>query len=106
MTYAVETSGHLVLPAELERQALTVLEVELVTRQGPLEDPEAVDAFAELAAVAGAAVRREDDRLQLSTATLGTPQWSDQATAFYAGLARWVREGEVHLVGQDGARWS
>ena len=44
MTYAVETSGHLVLPAELERQALTVLEVELVTRQGPLEDPEAVDA--------------------------------------------------------------
>jgi hypothetical protein len=106
MSYAVETSGQLLLPVELERQALTVLEVELVTRQGPLDDPEAVDTFAELATVAGADVRREGDLLHVSTAALGAPEWSDQATAFYLGLARWVREGEVHLVGQDGARWS
>jgi hypothetical protein len=106
MTYPVETSGQLLLPEPLERQALTVLEVELVGRQGPLADVDAVDTLADLATAAGAAVRREGDWLQVTTAGGVDHSWSDQATGFYVGLARWVTEGEVHLVGPDGARWS
>jgi hypothetical protein len=106
MSYAVETTGTLHLPESLERQALTVLEVELVARQGPFEDVAAVDTLPDLATVAGAEVRREGDWLQLTTASGADREWSDQATAFYVGLARWVQQGEVHLVGQDGARWS
>jgi hypothetical protein len=106
MSYPVETSGTLLLPQELERQALTVLEVELATRAGAFDDTQHVDDLAALAHFAGAHVRRDGEWLQLATATEGVPEWSDQATAFYVGLARWVQQGEVHLMGQDGARWS
>ena len=106
MSYAVETTGTLLLPQELERQALTVLEVELAGRQGAFDDSQHVDDLASLARFAGAEVRRDGDRIDLSPATASSPEWSDQSTAFYVGLARWVKEGEVHLVGQDGARWS
>jgi hypothetical protein len=106
MTYSVTTSGRLLLPEVLERQALTVLEVDLVARQGPFDDPAAADTLADLARVAGVAVRREGDWLHLATDEAGDPGWSDQSTAFYVGLARWVREGEVQLQGQDGGRWS
>jgi hypothetical protein len=106
MSYAVETTGTLVLPEALERQALTVLEVELAGRQGAFDDSQHVDDLASLARFAGAEVRRDGDRIDLSPTTATSPQWSDQSTAFYVGLARWVKEGEVHLVGQDGARWS
>jgi hypothetical protein len=105
MSYSVDTTGTLLLPESLERQALTVLEVELAGRQGSFNGTEHVDDLASLAAFAGADVRRDGDSLRLGTVT-GHPQWSDQATAFYVGLARWVQQGEVHLVGQDGARWS
>lgn len=106
MDYAVQTSGRVLLPEHLERQALTVLEVELAARQGPVADPAAVDTLPDLARAAGAVVRREGEWLHLATDTGRLPTWSDQATAFYSGLARWVPEGEVQLVGQDGARWS
>ena len=106
MSYAVQTTGTLVLPEDLERQALTVLEVELAARQGAFDDAQHVDDLASLARFAGAEVRRDGDRLHLATDGAGDPQWSDQATAFYVGLGRWVQEGEVQLVGQDGARWS
>jgi hypothetical protein len=105
MSYAVETTGTLLLPETLERQALTVLEVELATRAGSFEDSQHVDDLAALAHSVGVQVRRDGEWLQLATAP-GAPEWSDQATAFYVGLARWVQQGEVHLVGQDGARWS
>jgi hypothetical protein len=106
MDYAVQTSGRILLPEDLERQALTVLEIELPARQGPVEDGGAIDALPDLARAAGAVVRRDGEWLELATATDSPPTWSDQATAFYTGLSRWVREGEVALVGQDGARWS
>ena len=106
MTYSVETSGQLLLPEELEKQALTVLEVELVSRQGRFDTAAHVDTLAELAAYAGAQVRRDGDWLHVATSPEGDREWSDQATAFYVGLARFVREGEVSLQGADGARWS
>jgi hypothetical protein len=106
MSYAVETTGTLLLPKELERQALTVLEVELAGRQGAFDDSQHVDDLASLARFAGAEVRRDGDRIDLATTAASDPEWSDQSTAFYVGLARWVQQGEVHLVGQDGARWS
>src|SRR5688500_10829372 len=106
MSYSVATSGQLLLPEELEKQALTVLEVELATRQGRFGDATHVDTLAQLAPYAGAAVRRDGDWLHLTTEQASDLEWSDQATAFYVGLARWVHQGEVHLEGQDGARWS
>ena len=106
MTYSVETTGTILLPEDLERQALTVLEVELAGRQGPFDATQHADNLGALAGFAGAEVRREGDSLHLSTAPGVDREWSDQATAFYVGLARWVHHGEVHLVGQDGARWS
>ncbi len=106
MGYTVETSGRLLLPQHLEAQALTVLEVELAAQPGPFDDTTHVDDLAELAGFAGAGVRREGEWLVLTTDEEGDPKWSEQATGFYAGLARWVRQGEVHLVGEDDARWS
>ena len=106
MSYAVETTGTLLLPEELERQALTVLEVELAGRQGAFDDSQHVDDLASLARFAGAEVRRDGEQIHLASSAGSSPEWSDQATAFYVGLARWVHQGEVHLVGQDGARWS
>ena len=106
MRYAIETTGRLLLPEQLETQALTVLEHELAARPGPFSDADDVATLAELAGSAGAAVRREGDWLLLATDTSGAPTWSDQATAFYVGLARWVREGQVDLRGEDGAAWS
>ena len=106
MSYTVETTGTLLLPEQLERQALTVLEVELAGRQGPYDDSQHVEDLAGLARFAGAEVRRDGDSLQLTTLVGADREWSDQATAFYVGLARWVHQGEVHLTGQDGARWS
>ena len=106
MGYSVETSGQLLLPQDLERQALTVLEVELAARQGPWSDDDVVDTLEELAWVGCAEVRRDGDWLHLANDEAGDPKWSDQATGFYVGLARWVQQGEVHLVGEDGARWS
>lgn len=106
MRYAVETTGRLLLPENLEPQALTVLELELAARPGPFTEPHDADTLAELATSAGAAVRREGDWLLLATDTAGDPTWSDQATAFYTGLARWVRDGEVHVRGEDGSAWS
>ena len=106
MGYAIETTGRLLLPKQLEPQALTVLEVELAGREGPFDVDTHVDSLAELAGFAGAAVRREGDWLLLATDAVGDPRWSDQATGFYTGLARWVHQGEVHVAGQDGGRWS
>ena len=106
MGYTVETAGRLLLPERLEPQALTVLEVELAGREGPFDADTHVDSLGELAGFAGAAVRREGDWLLLTTDVDGDPKWSDQATGFYTGLARWVHQGEVHLAGEDGGRWS
>ena len=106
MGYSVETSGQLLLPQDLEKQALTVLEVELAGRQGPWSASEVVDTLEELAWVGCTSVRREGDWLHLAPDLDGDPKWSDQATGFYVGLARWVQQGEVRLVGEDGARWS
>ena len=75
MSYAVETTGTLVLPEELERQALTVLEVELAGRQGAFDDSQHVDDLASLALFAGAEVRRDDEEIRLSTAAARSAEW-------------------------------
>ena len=106
MSYAVETTGTLLLPEELERQALTVLEVELAGRQGAFDDFQHVDDLASLARFAGAEVRRDGEQIRLSTAAASSPEWSDQATAFYVAIAPFVHSGMIMFVGEDGARWS
>lgn len=109
MGYLVESSGRLLLPEPLEPQALTVLEVELLRHQSGWfreDDVEAVDTLADLGRFVGAALSRDGDWLVVTTDDQGDPKWSDQATAFYVGLARWVRDGEVRFLGEDGQQWS
>ena len=107
MGYLVETSGRILLPESLERQALTVLEVRMAGRQGWYDEDEVhVDSLEELAPFAAAQVRREGDWLVLGTDTDGDPKWSEQAGEFYRSLGSFVREGEVHLQGEDGQTWS
>lgn len=108
MGYLVESSGRLLLPERLEPQVLTVLEVELLRHEGWFHEDhvEAVDTLGDLARFAGAELTRDGDWLVVSTDAQGDPKWSAQATAFYAGLARWVLKGDVRLRGEDGAQWS
>ncbi len=106
MGYLVATSGRVRLPEELEHQALTVLEVDLGPREGWFDADQPVDDLGELARFVGADLARDGDWLVLTTDRHGDPKWSDQATAFYAGLARFVHEGEVTLRGEDGAQWT
>jgi hypothetical protein len=105
--YLVETSGRLKLPQELERQALTVLEVRMGARGGWFDaDQVHVDSLEELAPYAAAQVRREGEWLLVGTDTDGDPKWSEQASEFYRSLGSFVREGEVHVRGEDGQAWS
>ena len=107
MGYLVETSGRLLLPRELERQALTVLEFRMGTQQGWFDaDDDHVDTLEELATFAAASVRREGEWLVLSTDTDGDPKWFEQTSEFYRTLGSFVREGEVHVRGEDGQVWS
>ena len=107
MGYLVETSGRLLLPQELERQALTVLEFRMGAQQGWFDaDDDHVDSLEELATFAATSVRREGDWLVLSTDTAGDPKWSEQASEFYRTLGSFVRQGEVHVRGEDGQVWS
>lgn len=107
MGYLVETSGRIRLPQELERQALTVLEVRMGARQGWFDaDDVHVDTLAELAPYAAAQVRREGDWLVVGTDEDGDPKWSEQASEFYRVLGSFVHEGEVHVRGEDGEAWS
>ncbi len=108
MGYLVASTGRLLLPEPLEPQVLTVLEVELLRHQGWFAegDVEAVDTLADLARFAGADLARDGDWLVVSTDEEGDPKWSEQATAFYAGLARFVLQGEVRFQGEDGVQWA
>lgn len=105
--YLVATTGRLLLPSELERQALTVAEHRMSARQGWF-DPDAghVDSLADLAAYAGVHLIREGEWLTLATDHGGDPKWSEQAEEFYRALSDFVQEGEVHLRGEDGSAWS
>lgn len=107
MGYLVETSGRILLPEALERQALTVLEVRMGPRAGWFDpDTDHVDTVVELAEYAGARARREGDWLLLETDEEGDPKWTEQASEFYRTLGGFVREGEVHVRGEDGQVWS
>jgi hypothetical protein len=108
MGYLVESSGRLLLPEPLEPQVLTVLEVELLRHDGWFreEEVEAVDTLADLARFVGADLTRDGDWLVVSTDEGGDPKWSAQATAFYAGLSRWVLKGDIRFEGEDGAQWA
>ena len=106
--YLVATTGRLLLPPQLERQALTVVEHRMATREGWF-DPDTehqVDTLGDLAAYAGVTLSRHGDWLTVTTDHEGDPKWSDQAEEFYVSLAEFVREGEVHLRGEDGSTWS
>ena len=107
MGYLVETSGRLLLPQELERQALTVLEVRMGARGGWFDaDQVHLDSLEELAPYAAAQVHRDGDWLVVGTDTEGDPKWSEQASEFYRALGSFVRDGEVHVRGEDGQAWS
>jgi hypothetical protein len=108
MGYLVQSSGRLLLPERLEPQVLTVLEVELLRHDGWFQedDVEAVDSLRDLARYAAVDLTRDGEWLTVTTDEDGDPKWSDQAAAFYTGLARWVLQGEVRVAGEDGQRWS
>ena len=108
MGFLVVTTGRLLLPAGLERQALTVAEHRMAGLEGgfdPERAPE-VDELGDLAAYAGVALTRDGDWLVVSTDLRGDPKWSEQAEEFYRSLGGFVQEGEVHLRAQDGSSWS
>ncbi len=80
----------------------------MATREGWF-DPDTeheVDTLADLAAYAGVTLTRDGDWLSVTTDLQGDPKWSDQAEEFYLSIAGFVREGEVHLRGEDGSTWS
>lgn len=107
MGYLVTTTGRLRLALEQEGAALAALKEAMAARDG-WYDPEEwpVESLDELASFAASAtVAREGDWLVLTTDEAGDPKWSDQATAFYVELARWVGEGAVALVGEDDETW-
>ena len=109
MGYGVETNGRLLLPADREDAAFESLSAVMAEHEGwydPDDDEWPMRSVADLAAVAGASVRRDGDWLLLETDEEGDPKWSDQATAFYTGLAPYVAEGSVSLTGEDGTEWS
>jgi hypothetical protein len=106
--YLVATTGRLLLPQGVERQALTVAEHRMAGRDGWLDADRlaGVDTLAELAAYAGVTLTRQGDWLMVATDHRGDPKWSDQAEEFYRSLAGFVGQGEVHLRGEDGSTWS
>lgn len=107
MGYLVATTGRLLLPPNLERQALTVAEHRMASRQGWFDpDDEHVDSLADLATFAGVTLTREGEWLTVSTDHGGDPKWSDQAEEFYRALSGFVQDGEVNLRGEDGSTWS
>lgn len=107
MGYLVATTGRLLLPPNLERQALTVAEHRMASRQGWFDpDDEHVDSLADLATFAGVTLTREGEWLTVNTDHEGDPKWSDQAEEFYRALSDFVQDGEVHLRGEDGSTWS
>lgn len=106
MGYLVATSGRILLPASVESQALTVLEVRVAQRPGRYSPDVPVEGLDDLARYAGATAQREGDWVTLSTRKDEPPTWSDQAAAFYENLSGWAREGEVRLESQDGSRWT
>lgn len=108
MGYLVETSGRVRLPIDSEGAAFEALRVEMADRDGwfdPDDEQWPVTSLADLAPYAAASVTREGDWVVLATDEEGDPKWSEQATAFYAGLARWVGEGAVRFSGEDGMEW-
>ncbi len=108
MGFLVVTTGRLLLPAELERQALTVAEHRMAGLEGGFDPDVAseVDELSDLAAYAGVALTRDGDWLTISTDLRGDPTWSDQAEEFYRSLSGFVRDGAVNLRAQDGSTWS
>jgi hypothetical protein len=106
--YLVATTGRLLLPAHLERQALTVAEHRMAARQGFFDPDRAheVDTLSELATYAGVTLTREGEWLAVATDHDGDPKWSEQAEEFYRAIAGFVQQGEVHLRGEDGSTWS
>ena len=109
MGYLVETTGRLLLPLDREGAACESLTVAMADLDGwfdPEDDECQVSSLADLAPFAATSVEREGEWLVLATDEEGDPKWSEQATAFYAELAKWVSEGTVHVSGEDGAEWS
>lgn len=106
MDYRVETSGRILLPEDREAELVPELAQEVATRSGRLAAGTAVGSLEELAPFAGARAVRDGEWVLLATDRSGQPTWSEQAWAFYAGLAREVRAGDVRLRGVDGVEWS
>lgn len=108
MGYDVETSGRVLLPRDREDAAFASVSAAMSGLDGwfdPDDEQWPVSSLTDLAEYAAASVTRDGDWLVLATNEDGDPKWSDQATAFYADLARWVDEGEVHVSGEDGTEW-
>ena len=110
MGYLVITTGRLRLPVGQENHALDALKSGMAARDGwfnPDDVDWPVESLDDLAAFAASAtISRDGDWLVLTTDPDGDPKWSDQATAFYAELSRWVSEGSVTFVGEDEETWT
>jgi len=106
MGYLVEVTGRVRLPQDLEAEVVAALRDELVTVDGWLTPEEEIASLADLAEWVGAATVRDGDWVQFRPPDdSGDPKWSDQATAFYLGLGRWVKDGQIDVEGEDDERW-
>ena len=109
MGYHVETTGRVLLPLDRESAAFDALTAAMADRDGwfdPDDDEWPVSTLADLAPFVGTSLEREGDWIVLATDEAGDAKWSEQATAFYAELARWASEGTVVLTGEDDTEWS
>ena len=109
MGYSVDTTGRVLLPLDREGAAFAALTAAMADKDGWFDagDPQwPVDSLADLASYAAASVARDGDWLVFTPDEEGDPKWSEQATAFYAELARWVTEGTIVITGEDDEEWS
>jgi len=104
MGYSVWTSGRLHLPEADEAAAVAAVRAAWAAHNDRLDPGRG--ALAGIAWVAAASIARDGDWIACGTDGDGDAKWSDLATAFYVGLAPFVRSGTVELEGEDGARWS
>ena len=88
-----------------EEEAVAALRLEVLGHRGWLGEEDEINSFADLACVGAARISRSGDWVTFATDDLNDPKWTDQAEAFFLGLGRWVRQGNVVVEGEDGERW-
>lgn len=105
MGYNVSVSGTVWLTEEDEARLVPLLRQDMLGADGWLDRDEPVTTLNDLATFAAASCSRQGDQVHFSDDEEGDPKWSEQATAFYLGLARVAIRGEIRVQGEDDETW-